>query len=83
VPAAPIKSRESPQETPTQTENILHQRRRASSSVAPANEKAAVTAGLVATSGGGVEDIEVALALSGPEAMKLFERGGKAGRSFK
>ncbi len=51
--------------------------------MAPANEKAAVTAGLVATSGGGVEDIEVALALSGPEAMKLFERGGKAGRSFK
>ncbi len=48
----------------------------------PAREDAVVTAGLMATGGGGVEDIEVALSLSGAEAMKLFERGGEAGRSF-
>ncbi len=41
-----------------------------------------VTAGLAAT-GGGVEDIKVALALSGPEAMRLFQMGGEAARSFK
>ncbi len=48
----------------------------------PAREDAVVEASLVATSGGGVEDLEVALSLSGAEAMKLFERGGEAGRSF-
>jgi len=49
----------------------------------PANEEVVVTAGLVATGGGGVQDIKVALALSGPEAMRLFQKGGEAARSFK
>jgi hypothetical protein len=47
------------------------------------NEEVVVTAGLVATGGGGVQDIKVALALSGPEAMRLFQKGGEAARSFK
>ena len=47
------------------------------------NEEVVVTAGLVAVGGGGVQDIKVALALSGPEAMRLFQAGGKAARSFK
>lgn len=42
-----------------------------------------VTAGLVAAGGGGVEDIKVGRALSGPEAMRLFQKGGEAARSFK
>ncbi len=47
----------------------------------PAREDAVVEASLVATSGG-VENIKVGLSLSGPEAIKLFERGGEAGCSF-
>jgi hypothetical protein len=47
------------------------------------NEEVVVTAALVATGGGGVTEIKVALALSGPEAMRLFQRGGEAARSFK
>lgn len=47
------------------------------------NEEVVVTAGLVATGGGGIQDIKVARALSGPEAMRLFQKGGEAARSFK
>jgi hypothetical protein len=50
--------------------------------VVPANEKAAVPAGVVAMGGDSADDTKVALALSGPEVMKLFERGGEAGCSF-
>ncbi|MBM1173424.1 GYD domain-containing protein [Microvirga arabica] len=47
------------------------------------DEEVVVTAGLVATGGGGVQDIKVARALSGPEAMRLFQKGGEAARGFK
>jgi uncharacterized protein with GYD domain len=47
------------------------------------SEEVVVTAGLVATGGGGVADIKVAPALSGPEAMKVFQKGSEAARSFK
>jgi hypothetical protein len=39
--------------------------------VVPANEKAAVPAGVVATGGDSADDTKVALALSGPEVIKL------------
>jgi hypothetical protein len=48
-----------------------------------ADEEVVVTAGLVATGGGGVTDIKVARALSGPEAMRLFQKGGEVARGFK
>jgi hypothetical protein len=47
------------------------------------DEEVVVAAGLVATGGGGVQDIKVARALSGPETMRLFQKGGEAARSFK
>jgi uncharacterized protein with GYD domain len=47
------------------------------------DEEVIVAAGLVATGGGGVQDIKVARALSGPEAMRLFQKGGEVARSFK
>jgi hypothetical protein len=66
-----LRSRESSQKAPRQTKNIRHQRRRASSSMVPTKEEAAVTAGLVAR-GGGVEDINVAPDLSGPGDTPLI-----------
>jgi uncharacterized protein with GYD domain len=47
------------------------------------DEEVVVAAGLVATGGGGVQDIKVARALSRPETMRLFQKGGEAARSFK
>jgi uncharacterized protein with GYD domain len=47
------------------------------------SEEVVVTAGLVATGGGGVENVKVGLALSGPEAMRVFQQGSEAARRFK
>lgn len=47
------------------------------------NHEVVTAAAMVATGGGGVEEIRTFTALSGPEAMAVFQRAKDAARSFK
>lgn len=47
------------------------------------NHEVAMAAAVAATGGGGVEDIKTFMALSGPEAMSIFQKAHDAARGFK